>query len=582
MSCDDAEKGRLRENRFVESDLAALAFLRKLSAAVGARHVITDAGMLAPYLTDERNRFTGNALAVVSPGSTEEVASVVKLCASQSVAIVPQGGNTSLCGGATPLATKAAAGAETLSAAASATMSAAAVSNATPTPASAAASATMSAAAVSIATPTPAPAAASATPSSAPSIPPVVLSLRRMRGVRSLDRLSRTITVGAGTTVAEVAEAAAGADLLFPLRFGADGSAQIGGALSTNAGGTAVLRYGHARALTLGLEVVLANGEVLRLGRGLRKDNAGYDLKQLFIGSEGTLGVICEATLALHPPPRSRVTCVATVSAPRDALEVLGRLQDASDGHVTACEWMSPTTRRLACEMPGGARDPFGAAGAGTGAARPLRLAGVSERGDAYHDTYAPHLESLVLYELTSSRTDNNLEEILEETLATALDEGLIGDATIADSSASAASLWRLRTAPSEAEKRVGVSVKHDISVTPEQISGFLAEVVPEVRRILPGLVINAMGHIGDGNVHFNLLPPPGAEHQLLLDAEAELTEAVFKSVDALGGSFSAEHGIGQLRRSELAQRRPSEFALMRRVKAALDPTGLLNPGKVV
>ena len=517
------------------SNFDSEAFLKELAGAVGARHVLTDAEALGPYLTDERNRFTGSALAVISPGGTEEVASVIKLCAARRVGVVPQGGNTSLCGGATPLSEDLRAGGDGRAL--------------------------------------------------------VVLSLRRMRGVRNLDRLSRTITVEAGVTVADVAAAAAAADLLFPLRFGADGSAQIGGALSTNAGGTAVLRYGHARALALGLEVVLADGEVLKLGRGLRKDNAGYDLKQLFIGSEGTLGVICEATLALYPPPRSRVTCVATVAGPREALEVLGRLQDASDGHVTACEWMSPTTRRLACEMSGGARDPFGAAaknsvgGKATSDSLPDVLAGGDETATSsavYHDTYAPHLESLVLYELTSSRADSGLQAILEETLASALENGLIGDATIADSAAATTALWRLRTAPSEAEKRMGVSVKHDISVTPERIGEFLAEAIPAVRRILPGLVINAMGHIGDGNVHFNLLPPEGDDPQVLLDAEAALTEAVFAAVDSLRGSFSAEHGIGRLRRSDLKRWRPAELALMRRVKTALDPSGVLNPGKVL
>ena len=539
------------------SDAFSDAFLNALAEVVGGRHVLTDADVVAPYLTDERNRFTGSALAVVSPGSTDEVAAIVKLCAARGVAVVPQGGNTSLCGGATPLAARA--------------------TTSTPLPPS-----------------PPSPPKSTSSPSSAaasaPPLPPdlpsgrsVVLSLRRMRGVRSLDRLSRTITVGAGTTVAEVAAAAAEVDLLFPLSFGAEASAQIGGALSTNAGGTAVLRYGHARALALGLEVVLANGEVLRLGRGLRKDNAGYDLKHLFIGSEGTLGVICEATLALYPMPRSRVTCVASVAGPREALKVLGRLQDASGGRVTACEWMSPTTRRLACEMPGGARDPFGAAQSNP-ADPSAQESPPSDKphSEVYRDAYAPHLKSLVLYELTSSDAGSELEAALEETLASALENGLIGDAAIADSSAATAALWRLRTAPSEAEKRVGVSIKHDISVLPERIDDFLAKSVPAVQRIMEGVRINAFGHLGDGNVHFNLLPPEGADFSEFLAAEEELTAAVFTATDALGGSFSAEHGIGQLRRGDLERWRPTELALMRRLKTALDPYGVFNPGKVV
>ena len=290
---------------------------------------------------------------------------------------------------------------------------------------------------------------------------------------------------------------------------------------------------------------------------------------------------------------------------------MLGRLQDASGGRVTACEWMSPTTRRLACEMPGGARDPFRTATssdtAGEAAEREARgAAGKAHAGKAqlshggrnaayhdahaphggrnaaYHDAHAPHLESLVLYELTSSDTGSELEAVLEETLASALENGLIGDATIADSSAATAALWRLRTAPSEAEKRVGVSIKHDISVLPERIDEFLAESVPAVRDIMEGVRINAFGHLGDGNVHFNLLPPEGSDFSEFLAAEGKLTAAVFTAVDALGGSFSAEHGIGQLRRGDLERWRPAELALMRRLKTALDPYGVLNPGKVV
>ena len=271
-------------------------FIADLAAAVGGRHVQTDEDILAPLLVDERRRYRGDALAVVSPADTGEVAAAVRLCAAAGVAVVAQGGNTGLCGGATPLRDN----------------------------------------------------------------PSVVLSLRRMREVRHIDRPGRTITVGAGATVAEVAEAAATSGLLFPLSFGAEAGAQIGGALSTNAGGTNVLRYGSARALTLGLEVVLADGSVARLGRGLRKDNTGYDLKHLFVGAEGTLGVICEATLALFPLPRQRATAMATVAGAAEGLDLLGRLNSAADGRLSACEWLSPTTRQLACDPPAGARDPFG------------------------------------------------------------------------------------------------------------------------------------------------------------------------------------------------------------------------------
>ena len=461
-----------------------------LAAAIGEGHTQTDADVLAPLLVDERRRYHGDALAVVSPADTDEVATVVRLCATAGVAVVPQGGNTGLCGGATPQR----------------------------------------------------------------EVPSVVLSLRRMREVRRIDRLGRTITVGAGATVEEVAGAAAGAGLLFPLSFGAQGSAQIGGALSTNAGGTNVLRYGSARALTLGLEVVLADGTVARLGRGLRKDNTGYDLKHLFVGSEGTLGVICEATLALYPLPRQRATAMATVPGAAEGLELLVRLQEAGDGRVSACEWMSPTTRRLACEAPAGARDPFGG---------------------------GP--ESLVLVELTSGRAGDDLRRLLEEVLVDSLEAGVIGDATVADGTAAAERLWRVRETPPEAEKRAGGSIKHDIAVVPARMPVFLERATGAVGAVLPGVRVSAFGHLGDGNIHFNLLAPAGEGPHVLFDSEERLTEAVFDVTESLGGSFSAEHGIGLRWRHELARRKqPAALELMRRLKATLDPHGILNPGKVL
>ena len=465
-------------------------FIADLAAAVGTRHIQTDEDVLAPLLVDERRRYHGDALAAVSPADTAEVATVVRLCAASGIAVVPQGGNTGLCGGATPRR----------------------------------------------------------------EAPSVVLSLRRMREVRRIDRLGRTITVGAGATVAEVADAAAAAGLLFPLSFGAEGTAQIGGALSTNAGGTNVLRYGSARALTLGLEVVLADGSVARLGRGLRKDNTGYDLKHLFVGGEGTLGVICEATLALHPPPRQRATAMATVAGAAEGLELLARLQEAADGRVSACEWLSPTTRRLACEPPAGARDPFGG---------------------------GP--ESLVLAELTSSRAGDDLRRLLEEVLAESLEAGVIGDATVADGTAAAERLWQVREAPPEAEKRAGGSIKHDIAVVVDRMPAFLEQATEAVEAILAGVRVNAFGHLGDGNIHFNLLAPADGDPHMLLDNEERLTGAVFDVTESLGGSFSAEHGIGQRWRHELARRTPAAAVdLMRRIKATLDPDGILNPGKVL
>ena len=465
-------------------------FIAGLAAAVGTGSIRTDEDVLAPFLVDERGRYRGEALAVVSPADTSDVATVVRLCAAAGVAVVPQGGNTGLCGGATPRRDGAS----------------------------------------------------------------VVLSLRRMREIRRIDRPGRSITVGAGATVAEVADAAAGAGLLFPLSFGAEASAQIGGALSTNAGGTNVLRYGSARALTLGLEVVLADGSVARLGRGLRKDNTGYDLKHLFVGGEGTLGVICEATLALFPLPRQRATAMVTVAGAGEGLELLGRLNEAADGRVSACEWLSPTTRRLACEPPGGARDPFGG---------------------------GP--ESLVLVELTSSRAGDDLRRLLEEVLAESLEAGVITDATVADGTAAAGRLWQVREAPPEVEKRAGGSIKHDIAVMPGRMPAFLEQATAAVEAVLAGVRVSAFGHLGDGNIHFNLLAPPEGDPHVLGENEERLTAAVFDVAEGLGGSFSAEHGIGRRWRRELARReQPAVLDLMHRIKAALDPHGVLNPGKVV
>lgn len=465
-------------------------FIAGLAAAVGAGSIRTDEDVLAPFLVDERGRYRGEALAVVSPADTSDAATVVRLCAAAGVAVVPQGGNTGLCGGATPRRDGAS----------------------------------------------------------------VVLSLRRMREIRRIDRPGRSITVGAGATVAEVADAAAGAGLLFPLSFGAEAGAQIGGALSTNAGGTNVLRYGSARALTLGLEVVLADGSVARLGRGLRKDNTGYDLKHLFVGGEGTLGVICEATLALFPPPRQRATTMATVAGAGEGLELLGRLNEAADGRVSACEWLSPTTRRLACEPPGGARDPFGG---------------------------GP--ESLVLVELTSSRAGDDLRRLLEEVLAESLEAGVITDATVADGTAAAGRLWQVREAPPEVEKRAGGSIKHDIAVMPDRMPAFLEQATAAAEAVLAGVRVSAFGHLGDGNIHFNLLAPPEGQPHVLGENEERLTAAVLDVAEGLGGSFSAEHGIGRRWRRELARReQPAVLDLMHRIKAALDPHGVLNPGKVV
>jgi len=458
--------------------------IAQLAKAVGAANVLTEPADIAPFVTDWRGRYRGAALCVVRPADTAEVAAVVSACAAAKVPIVPQGGNTSLCGAATPDGEGRA----------------------------------------------------------------VVLSLTRLCHILAVDAQNNTITVEAGCTLAAVQEAARAVGRLFPLALASEGTCQIGGNLSTNAGGVQVLRYGNTRELTLGLEVVLPNGEVWDGLRGLRKDNTGYDLKHLFIGAEGTLGIVTAAVLKLFPLPQRQNTCWLNVASPAAAVELLNAAKSAFDAQLTAFELVSETALALVLKnIPDSVRPV--AAGAW-----------------------------YVLAEFSDAAPEK-----VESWLAGMLESGLLSDAVLAQSETQARKLWALRENISEAQKIEGVSIKHDIAVPVSAIGEFLERADAALTRAFPGIRIVAFGHVGDGNLHYNLSRPDARENALLIDELAVVNRLVHDIVHALNGSISAEHGIGQLKREELLRyKSPVEMQLMRSIKQALDPQGLMNPGKIL
>jgi FAD/FMN-containing dehydrogenase len=463
--------------------------LQAFGAIIGARNLLTDTADMAPYLKEWRDLFTGKARAVARPSSTAQVAALLALAHETGTPIVPQGGNTGLVGGQIPVAD----GRE------------------------------------------------------------IILSLGRMDKVRSIDPVSDTIIVEAGVTLSRVQDAADGVDRLFPLSLASEGSCTIGGNLSTNAGGTAVLAYGNSRDLCLGLEVVLADGRIWNGLRTLRKDNTGYDLKNLFIGAEGTLGVITAASLKLFPKPRARATAFLAVASPDQALALLHLARAEAGQQLTTFEIMPRFGVEVVLRHAPGTRDPLGAP--------------------------SPWY---VLMELSSPGADG-LDATIERLLEAALDQGVISDAVLAASEAQRQDLWRIREAMSEVQRFEGGSIKHDVSVPVAAVPDFLAEAIATVIRMVPGCRPLPFGHLGDGNIHFNITQPEGADKAAFLARWDEINAAVHAVVASFHGSISAEHGIGRLKKHLLPGiKDPVELALMRAIKATLDPTGILNPGAVL
>ena len=465
-------------------------FLTHCRSVVGDAWVLDAPADMAPFLTDWRGRFTGSALAVLRPASVDQVAALARACAQWRVALVPQGGNTGLVLGSVPDASGTA----------------------------------------------------------------VVLSLARLNAIRSVDAVNRTMTVDAGCILQQVQEAAAAAGCLFPLSLAAEGSCTIGGNLSTNAGGTAVLRYGNTRELCLGLEVVTPQGEVWSGLRGLRKDNTGYDLRDLFIGAEGTLGVITGAVLKLYPQPKASITALAALHSPAHALQLLTLMQDHCGSSLTGFELMSRFCLELVAQQFPSLPKPF---------AEP-------------HPQY-------VLLELSSSESEGHAVGLLERAIGAALERDVISDAVVATSVAQSAGLWQLREHIPLAQARAGKNIKHDISLPVSRIADFIAATGPRLEAAFPGCQLVCFGHLGDGNLHYNVAPPAGISNENFLANQDQVNRVVHDSVVGFGGSISAEHGIGALKRDELAHYKSAvELNMMRAIKAALDPLGIMNPGKIL
>jgi FAD/FMN-containing dehydrogenase len=477
------------------SALTPAQTLSGLERILGAQGILTDTSPgahadLEPYVTDQRRLYHGRALAVALPRSVAQVCELLAFCNRHRIGVVPQGGNTGYCGGATP----------------------------------------------------------------DESGRQIVVALARLAGIRRLDPLDDSIVAESGCVLADIQRAADEAQRLFPLSLGSEGTCQIGGNLSTNAGGIHVLRYGMMRDLVLGLEVALADGRLLSSLGTLRKDNTGYDLKALFLGAEGTLGIITAASLKLFPKLRAIATAFVAVPDPRAAVALLARLRERSGERLSSFELIPRIAVELTTRHIPGVRDPLG----------------------VRHAWYA-------LCELTSARADEPLDEQLEESLAGALEEKLVLDAAVARSERDRAAFWKLRESIPEAQRLDGASLKHDISVPVAKVPEFIEQASDWVAAHVPEGLLVAYGHAGDGNLHFNLNQARATDRAAFLAREEPVKRVIHDMVRDFGGSFSAEHGIGRLKVAELERyASPVELDLMRTIKRALDPNGILNPGKVL
>jgi FAD/FMN-containing dehydrogenase len=465
--------------------------LSQLQSIVGPSHVLTQDSDTAPFLTDWRKRFTGKAIAVVMPATTEEVAAIVKYCNAVQVPIVTQGGNTGFCGGATPY----------------------------------------------------------------PSGHEIVLSLKRMNRIRGVDIPNQTMTVEAGCILQSIQEVAAEHSQLFPLSLGAEGSCFIGGNLATNAGGTNVLRYGNARDLCLGLELVTAQGEIWHGLKGLRKDNTGYDLRDLFIGSEGTLGIITAAVLKLYPLPSSQWTTLVATSDIPSAIALLGLFQKRAASLLTGFEMMTRESLDLcASHFP--------------------QMANPLQHNPPF----------TILIELSDHESEEHVRQLLEQILETAYEDGIVSDAIIASNLSQAQAFWQMRERITLAQAQEGANLKHDITLPLSSLDQFMQETDALMRSRYTGIRIINFGHLGDGNLHYNIAPPQGVDpHAFNQAEEVAIHDLVYAQVEQYGGSISAEHGVGQLKLDGLRDHRGAvAHDMMKAIKRALDPNNILNPNKVV
>jgi FAD/FMN-containing dehydrogenase len=486
-----SEPGRIfLHNQGMNAFCLPSGLLDRLRAIVGERGLVIDTREQQPYVNDWRDQWHGRAAAVVKPANTEEVARVVTLLAEMRVPMVPQGGNTSMCGGSVPDTS----GSQ------------------------------------------------------------VVINLSRLNRVRNVDVDNNTMTVEAGCVLANLQQLADQHGRLFPLSLGAEGSCEIGGNLSTNAGGTAVLRYGNTREMVLGLEVVLPDGRIWDGLRGLRKDNTGYDLKHLFVGAEGTLGIITAAVLKLFPKPRTRATALAAVENPAASVALLSKLRETCGERITGFELMS----RICVD---------------------LLLRHIPDTRDPLSESYPWY----VLVELSDSSEGNALDTLLQDALEDAAESGLVLDAVLATSESQRQALWKMRENISEAQKIDGVSIKHDVAVPVSRVAELIGLAGEALHKRFPDIRIVAFGHVGDGNIHYNCSKAQRQEARQFFAEAPEVNHIVYEVVHSLGGSISAEHGLGVLKRDEIRHYKSAiELDMMRSIKQTLDPHGLMNPGKVL